>query len=143
MRRLILARIAVDACILALIRLVLTRDARCARDLGTVVVGCKLSRQALYACGLSLRTLIFAVMASRACSGSCSRDLASHTVDACIGCGRDCCRPLAGGTICTVLTTRRRLVLACRTICAWAPVGSSVAGIASAPPLCSALRGGV
>ena len=61
--RLILARIACDACGFSIIRLVVARKAMRARVFGGVVIRCKLTGQARFAVTLPCRVLVFSVVA--------------------------------------------------------------------------------
>ena len=61
--RLILARIACDACGFSIIRLVVARKAMRARGFGGVVIRCKLTGQARFAVTLPCRVLVFSVVA--------------------------------------------------------------------------------
>ncbi len=62
-RRLILARIACDACGLSIIRLVMAREAMRARGFGGIVIRCKLSGQARFTVTLPCLVLVFSVVA--------------------------------------------------------------------------------
>jgi len=70
---LIRARIAFDACGLALIRLVSTRDAMRARGFGGIVIRCKLSGQTRFAFTLPCLLLPLSVVAVQTDSGSRQR----------------------------------------------------------------------